>query len=318
MRGAMIRNTRAVVALKLPRRHAADDQGRRRAGRARGLRRARRRRAPAGRRAAVGRHRLALQHLLGAAGSSPQPRRRPRSRVRGAPPRRQGLAGAGRTLGGRRDRRQGGGAARSPAAQPGGEEARLRPFARDARPSRRRLLAHGVIAVRALRRQPERAGEGCRHRRVPRARAGAAVHGVRRRGAQHPVLQHADQFRRAVEPHGDRAAHRAHRPHRPVPRGVRLQSRRRAARWRSRCWPCSTRRSRCSSWWSARSARSSAASRRNATSPTSCSTRGWSDRGRPGRGLRRARAAARARRGAQHEGAKALDEALFGEDFETA
>ena len=29
MRGAMVRNTRAVVALKLPRRHAVDDPGRR-------------------------------------------------------------------------------------------------------------------------------------------------------------------------------------------------------------------------------------------------------------------------------------------------
>ena len=71
MRDAMIRNTRAVVALKLPRRHAATvrvegAQGERQgyqelAAAARGL-------AAGG---GPGRHRLALHHLLAAAGSSP-------------------------------------------------------------------------------------------------------------------------------------------------------------------------------------------------------------------------------------------------------
>ena len=42
------------------------------------------------------------------------------------------------------------------------------------------------------------------------------------------------------------------------------------------------------------------------------------DRGGPRRGVRRARPPAATRRRRQHEGAKALDEALFGEDFETA
>jgi len=71
MRGAMIRNTRAVVALKLPRRHAAtiridppeaerDAYGE--------LAEAARRFAREGH---AGRNRLALRHLLGAAGSSP-------------------------------------------------------------------------------------------------------------------------------------------------------------------------------------------------------------------------------------------------------
>ncbi len=70
MRGAMIRNTRAVVALKLPRRHAAtvrvdgspDERSAYQdlAGEARRL---------AG--DSKARHRLALHHLLGAAGSSP-------------------------------------------------------------------------------------------------------------------------------------------------------------------------------------------------------------------------------------------------------
>ena len=46
-----------------------------------------------------------------------------------------------------------------------------------------------------------------------------------RRRPQHPVLQYADQFRRALESNGDRAAHRTHRSHRPAARGLRVQSR---------------------------------------------------------------------------------------------
>lgn len=71
MRGAMIRNTRAVVALKLPRRHAVTirvdgEKGEREAyldlaGLARQL----------GAEGSSGPHRMALRHLLGAAGSSP-------------------------------------------------------------------------------------------------------------------------------------------------------------------------------------------------------------------------------------------------------
>ena len=68
MRGAMVRNTRAVVALKLPRRHAATVcvDG------SEGERAAYQELAAAARRlAAEGANRLALHHLLGAAGSSP-------------------------------------------------------------------------------------------------------------------------------------------------------------------------------------------------------------------------------------------------------
>lgn len=68
MRGAMVRNTRAVVALKLPRRHAATV----RVDGSEGERAAYQELAAAARRlAAEGANRLALQHLLGAAGSSP-------------------------------------------------------------------------------------------------------------------------------------------------------------------------------------------------------------------------------------------------------
>jgi len=71
MRGAMIRNTRAVVALRLPRRHAAtvrvDGQAGER-GAHHDLAELARRLAADG---SAGRHRLALRHLLGAAGSSP-------------------------------------------------------------------------------------------------------------------------------------------------------------------------------------------------------------------------------------------------------
>ena len=74
MRGAMIRNTRAVVALKLPRRHATTIKVDGAPGRPRAyadLAAAARRLAAEGAR----RQRLALHHLLGAAGSSPGGRR---------------------------------------------------------------------------------------------------------------------------------------------------------------------------------------------------------------------------------------------------
>jgi superfamily II DNA or RNA helicase len=68
MRGAMVRNTRAVVALKLPRRHAVTI----RADAAQGERAAYRELEAAVRKlAAEGTNRLALRHLLSAAGSSP-------------------------------------------------------------------------------------------------------------------------------------------------------------------------------------------------------------------------------------------------------
>lgn len=68
MRGAMVRNTRAVVALRLPRRHAVTIC----AAGAEGERAAYRELEAAVRRlAAEGTNRLALRHLLGAAGSSP-------------------------------------------------------------------------------------------------------------------------------------------------------------------------------------------------------------------------------------------------------
>ena len=68
LRGAMVRNTRAVVALKLPRRHAMTV----RVDGCAGEREAYQQLAQAARRlASEGVNRLALQHLLGAAGSSP-------------------------------------------------------------------------------------------------------------------------------------------------------------------------------------------------------------------------------------------------------
>jgi superfamily II DNA or RNA helicase len=72
MRGAMIRNTRAVVALKLPRRHATTikvDGGPGEAEAYADLAAAARRLAAEG---GAKRERLALHHLLGAAGSSPK------------------------------------------------------------------------------------------------------------------------------------------------------------------------------------------------------------------------------------------------------
>jgi superfamily II DNA or RNA helicase len=71
MRGAMIRNTRAVVALKLPRRHAVTIKVDGQPGEveAYAALAAAARRLAAG--TGAGRHRLALHHMLGAAGSSP-------------------------------------------------------------------------------------------------------------------------------------------------------------------------------------------------------------------------------------------------------
>jgi len=68
MRGAMVRNTRAVVALKLPRRHAVTICADGTEGEPRAYRELE---AAARRLAAEGTNRLALRHLLGAAGSSP-------------------------------------------------------------------------------------------------------------------------------------------------------------------------------------------------------------------------------------------------------
>src|SRR5258707_15795199 len=74
MRSAMVRNTRAVVALKLPRRHAATI----RVDGVEGERAAYLDLATAVRRlaaAAAARDRLSVRHLLAAAGSSPAARR---------------------------------------------------------------------------------------------------------------------------------------------------------------------------------------------------------------------------------------------------
>ena len=72
MRGAMIRNTRAVVALKLPRRHATTIKVDGAPGEAEAYADARSGGAATRRRAAAKRERLSLQHLLSAAGSSPR------------------------------------------------------------------------------------------------------------------------------------------------------------------------------------------------------------------------------------------------------
>ena len=94
------------------------------------------------------------------------------------PPCRCGLAGAGAALGLDRHRRQGGGADRPAAAESGREEAGLRPLPRDARSSRR-PAGTGGLRLRALRGRAERPRQGRRHRRVPRAGAGAPLHRIR-------------------------------------------------------------------------------------------------------------------------------------------
>ena len=82
MRGAMVRNTRAVVALKLPRRHASTLRVEPAAGEAEAyaaLAEAARQLAADG--GGAGRQRLVLHHLLGAAGSSPAAAARAATRV---------------------------------------------------------------------------------------------------------------------------------------------------------------------------------------------------------------------------------------------
>jgi SNF2-related domain len=214
MRGAMIRNTRAVVALKLPRRHAVTI----RVDGVEGEREAYLDLAAAARPLAAGGHpgrlRLSLRHLLAAAGSSP-------------------AAGAGAAIrfaaGHPGDPGWQALAQRWAALAAGGKEAALINLLRRNPDEKKLVFVHyretldHLAGLLARHRAAQRPRQGRRHRRVPRPGTGAAEHRIRRRGAQYPVLQHTDQFRRAVESHGDRAAHRPHRPHRPRARGVRVQ-----------------------------------------------------------------------------------------------
>ncbi len=71
MRGAMIRNTRAVVALKLPRRHAVTVRVDAEKAEQEAYRELAEQARLLGADGGAGRHRLTLHHLLGAAGSSP-------------------------------------------------------------------------------------------------------------------------------------------------------------------------------------------------------------------------------------------------------
>ena len=309
---------RRAEAAAPPRHH---HQGRRRAGRGRGLRRSgRRRRARLRRRrTTAGASGFALHHLLAAAGSSPAAAaaavgRHRRARSAG----RQAWARARQTAG----RRIG----------TGGKEAALLELLRRNPDEKKLVFVHSRetldhladrldeagIALRALRRQPERAGEGRGHRRVPRP---ASVLLCTQSGGEGRNIQFCntlDQFRRAVEPDGDRAAHRPHRPHRPEPRGVRVQPRHPrhargagagAARREDLDVRAGGRRGR-------RHPRRPRGGARVPGSGARCLAGG--DRGRPRDGVRGARRGSSNRRAQQHEGAKALDEKLFGEDFEAA
>ena len=224
MRDAMIRNTRAVVALKLPRRHATTIKVDGGPGEAEAYATSRRLRGGWRREGEARRERLVLHHLLSAARLIAQGRC------------------SGRSLGSRRetpgDPVWAELANRWAAIETGGKEAALIDLVRRNPTEKKLVFVHSRETLahlgdrleerrrfaRALRRQSQRTGEGRGDRRVSRACERPAVHAVGRRRAQHPVLQHVDQFRRALESDGDRAAHRPHRPHRPEPRGVRLQS----------------------------------------------------------------------------------------------
>ena len=226
MRGAMIRNTRAVVALKLPRRHASTIKVDGRPGETEAYAElaAAARRARSGARGA-GRHRLALHHLLrrggllagcGCGAVARFAARRPDDTAWQALAERWAAIAAGGKEAALIDLL---------AAQSGGEEARLRPFPRDACSPRRAVSHKAALPFARFDGSLSGPEKDAAIDEFREQRAGAAVHGIRRRGPQHPVLQHADQFRCALESDGDRAAHRPHRPHRAEPRGVHLQSR---------------------------------------------------------------------------------------------
>jgi SNF2 family DNA or RNA helicase len=214
MRDAMVRNTRAVVALKLPRRHATTI----RVNGAESERAAYEELAAAARGLAAegsGRNRLALHHLLGAAGSSPARGRPPPGALPTAMPTAR-LARAG--------------ASWACAGNGGRETALLELLRRN--PDEKKLvfvryretldhladlLAREGFAFARFEgglSGPDKdaaiaaSASACRCCFAPSRAAKAAT----------SVLQHADQFRRALESDGDRAAHRTHRPHRAAAR----------------------------------------------------------------------------------------------------
>ena len=85
------------------------------------------------------------------------------------------------------------------------------------------LLRRQGTAFAHVRRRHDRAAKDAAVEAFRDRGAGAAVQRVRWRGTQPAILQYADQLRHPLEPDGDRAAHRPHRPDRPDARGVRVQ-----------------------------------------------------------------------------------------------
>ena len=209
MRDAMIRNTRAAVALRLPRRHAAtvrvDGQA--------GERDAYRDLAELARLLAAdgspGRHRLALQHLLAAAGSSPAAAAMAVERFST----RHADAPDWRAL-----------AERWAAMGTGGKEAALLDLLRRNPAEKTLVFVHYRETLAHLADVLTKAGIG--FSRFEGSLSGpdkdAAIADFRervpvllctefwRRGAQHSVLQYPRQLRRALEPHGHRTTHRPH------------------------------------------------------------------------------------------------------------
>ena len=216
MRDAMIRNTRAVVALKLPRRHASTryvDPTPRQQAAYEELAAMIRALVSDGRQS---RERLAGRHLLTAAGSSPAAASAAVARFAA----RHDCGPAWRAL-----------AERWEAVASGAKELALFELIarnpdekklvfvhhRETLASLARLLEEKGIGFARFDGCHERSRQGCGGRRFPRAGSGAAVLRVRRRRPQHSILQHADQLRHPLESHGDRTARRPHRPHRPEP-----------------------------------------------------------------------------------------------------
>ena len=186
MRGVMVRNTRALAALRMPRRQAstlratpdpmeaacyeefsalvrevATIDGRSATDASGGEARP---------------HRLSLQHLLAAAGSSPaaaaagdRPHRRRVFRRTHAGP---SLLARTRAI---HCRRKGSRPAATARAEPGGEEAGVRPPSRQHDASRRSAES-SEDPVRSVLRRHDRPTEGCGGRDVPRPRPVAALH----------------------------------------------------------------------------------------------------------------------------------------------
>ena len=155
MRGVMVRNTRALAALRLPRRHASTMRATPDAAEAGCYRDL----SALAREVASGaQHRMAVQHLLAAAGSSPAAAAAAVARFVARHPGDHAVGGAARPLPCQCHRREAGGAAAAARAEPGREEDGVRPPSRFHGASGRSAAPAGH-RLRPVRRRHDRAAK---------------------------------------------------------------------------------------------------------------------------------------------------------------